>query len=318
MVTLADSLQAQQRISGILHYTPLMYSRTLSLYSGNEIYLKCENLQKTGSFKIRGAYNAVALLTDEQKKRGVVTGSSGNHGQALAYAANQQGVRCVVVMPEDASQAKIAACKGYGGEVLLHGVTSEARLEKAQELVNTQGLTMVHPFDNPDIIAGQGTISLEILAQLPDAECIVAPIGGGGLLSGVAMAAKEKSPSIRVIGVEPAVGPRMRYSWDKGQVSELEQWKPSVADGLRTRKPGKLPFEITRRYVDELVTVEDRDIITATKLIMERCKLVVEPSGAVSVTAALGQKLGITGKKVVCVLSGGNVDGFHGWGRTKA
>lgn len=308
MVMLSDSLHARERITGATHYTPLMYSKTLSEMSGNEVYLKCENFQKTGSFKIRGAYNAVSLLSDEQKAKGVVTGSSGNHGQALAYAASLQGVRCVVVMPEDASLAKIAACKGYGGEVMLHGVTSEARLEKAQELVESEGLTMVHPFDNPHVIAGQGTISLEIMEQLPEVEYILAPIGGGGLLSGVAMAAKEVCPSLIVLGVEPAVGPRLRYSWDKGAVSELEQWSPSVADGLRTRRPGKLPFEITRKYVDDLIQVEEQEIIDATKLVMERAKLVVEPSGAVTVAAVLARKLGVQGKRVVCIVSGGNVE----------
>lgn len=308
MVTLQDSLQARERIKGITHYTPLMYSKTLSTMSGNEVYLKCENFQKTGSFKIRGAYNAVALLSKEEKARGVVTGSSGNHGQALAYAAGLQGVRCVVVMPEDASLAKIAACKGYGGEVLLHGVTSEARLQRALELVESEGLTMVHPFDSPYTIAGQGTISLEVLEQLPEVEYILAPIGGGGLLSGVAMVAKEICSSIKVLGVEPAVGPRLRYSWDRGAVSELEQWSPSVADGLRTRKPGKLPFEVTRKYVDDLIQVDEQEIIDATKLIMERAKLMIEPSGAVSTAAVLARKLGVQGKKVVCVVSGGNIE----------
>ncbi|KAF0196267.1 MAG: threonine dehydratase [Bacillota bacterium] len=308
MVMLKDSLQARERIRGVTHYTPLMYSKTLSEMSGNEVYLKCENFQKTGSFKIRGAYNAVSHLSDEQKARGVVTGSSGNHGQALAYAASLQGVRCVVVMPEDASLAKIAACKGYGGEVLLHGVTSEARLDRAQELVENEGLIMVHPFDNPHIIAGQGTISLEIMEQLPGVEYILAPVGGGGLLSGVAMAAKEVCPSLKVLGVEPAVGPRLRYSWDRGTVSELERWSPSVADGLRARRPGKLPFEVTRKYVDDLIQVEEQEIIDATKLIMERVKLVVEPSGAVTAAAVLARKLGAQGQNVVCVVSGGNVE----------
>ena len=308
MVTIQDAKEARERIQGITHVTPLLYSKTLSEMCGNEIYLKCENMQKTGSFKIRGAYNAVYNLSDEEKARGVVTGSSGNHGQALAYAASLLGVKSVIVMPEDAAQAKIAACKGYGGEVLLHGFTSEARLARAQELVEKDGLTLVHPFDNPYVIAGQATISLEIVEQLPEVDYILAQIGGGGLLSGVALGAKETKPSVKVLGVEPEVGARMRNAWNKGEVVELMDWEPSVADGMRTRRPGKLPFEITRRYVDELISVSEEEIITATKLILERVKILAEPSGAATVAAMLAKKPGITGKKVVCVVSGGNVE----------
>lgn len=308
MVTIQDALKARERIQGVTHVTPLLYSKTLSKMCGNEIYLKCENMQKTGSFKIRGAYNAVSNLTPEEKARGVVTGSSGNHGQALAYAANLLGVRSVIVMPEDAAQAKIAACESYGGEVLLHGFTSEARLERALELVERDGLTMVHPFDNPYVIAGQATISLEIIEQLPDVDYILAQIGGGGLLSGVSLGAKETKPAVKVLGVEPEVGARMRNAWNMGEVVELMDWKPSVADGMRTRRPGKLPFEITRRYVDELISVSEEEIITATRLILERVKILAEPSGAATVAAMLSNKAGITGQKVVCVISGGNVE----------
>lgn len=308
MVSLQDVLTARQRLKGITHYTPLYHSKTLSEMTGNEIYLKCENMQKTGSFKIRGAYNAVQSLSDAEKARGVVTGSSGNHGQAMVYAASLLGVKSVVVMPEDASKAKIAACEGYGGTVILHGITSEARLEKADELVREEGMTLVHPFDNPHVIAGQGTISQEILEQLPEVEIIIAPIGGGGLLSGVSLSAKESRPEVRVWGVEPAVGARMRYSWDRGEVSELTEWQPSVADGMRTRRPGVLPFAITRRYVDELISVSEEEIVQATRLILERVKILAEPSGATSVAALLSGRAGITGKKVVCVISGGNVE----------
>lgn len=310
MIDLRYTIEARDRLLGKIHRTPVVRSATLSKLSGNELFLKCENLQKTGSFKIRGAYNAVSLLNPEQKARGVVTGSSGNHGQALAYAAGLLGVRAVIVMPEDVSPAKKAACEGYGGETLLCGITSEARLAKANELVETEGLTMVHPFDDPHIIAGQGTISLEVLEDLPDVDYILAPVGGGGLLSGIALAMKESNPRVKVIGVEPAVGPRLQKSWDIGQVTELtdHQWQPSVADGLRTRRPGKLPYEITRRYVDDLVTVTDREIVAALRIILERTKMVVEPSGAVSVAAVLSGNLPAEGKKVACVLSGGNVE----------
>jgi len=285
-----------------------MYSTTLSKLSGNEIYLKCESLQKTGSFKIRGALNAVSQLSPSEQARGVVTGSSGNHGQALAYAASLLGVNCVVVMPEDASLAKREACAAYGGTVLLCGMTAEARLAKAAELVANAGYTLVHPFDDPHIIAGQGTISLEVLEDLPDVDCILTPVGGGGLLGGVSLAMKESNPRVHVVGVEPAVGARLRHAWNVGVVAELgdDAWVPSVADGLRARRPGELPFALSRTYVDDLVTVTESEIAAALKLILERVKLVVEPSGAVSVAAALGGKVGRAGKKVVCVLSGGN------------
>lgn len=308
MVSLVDIKAAQQRLHGVVHNTPLLYSKTLSEMSGNEIYLKCENLQKTGSFKIRGAYNAAAILSNEAKAAGVVTGSSGNHGQALAYAGSVLGIRAVVVMPLDVSKAKMAACEGYGGEVILCGYTSEDRLAKAKDLVQSDGLTMVHPYDDPAILAGQGTIGLEIIEQIPDLDMVVVQVGGGGLISGIATAIKESNSSIKVLGVEPALSPRLRYSWEKGEPTELLQWAPSVADGIRTKKPGTLPFGVTRRYVDDLVTVEEDEIVTATKLVLERCKLLAEPSGAATVAAALSGKLGVKGKKIVCVISGGNVE----------
>lgn len=310
MLTLADVKAAAARLAGKTHHTPLLYSRTLSKLAGNEIYLKCENLQKTGSFKARGAINAVAQLSMEAKAGGVVTGSSGNHGQALAYAAREFGVKAVVVMPEDASLAKRQACEAYGGTVLLCGITAEARLAKAAELVAKGGYTLVHPFDDPHIIAGQGTLSLEVLADLPDLDCIVAPVGGGGLLGGVSLATKESRPRVQVIGVEPAVSPRLRHAWQAGAVTELsdDAWQPSIADGLRARRPGELPFALSRAYVDDLVTVSESEIAAAMRLILERVKLVVEPSGAVSVAAAINGRLGFTGKKVACVLSGGNVE----------
>ncbi|MBT9154450.1 MAG: L-threonine dehydratase catabolic TdcB [Firmicutes bacterium] len=310
MLTLDNVKAAQARLSGKIHHTPLFYSTTLSKLSGNDVYLKCENLQKTGSFKVRGALNAVAQLTPKERAQGVVTGSSGNHGQALAFAAREYGVKAIVVMPEDATLAKRAACEGYGGTVLLCGITAEARLAKAADLVTKKGYTLVHPFDDPHIIAGQGTLSLEVLADLPDVDCIVVPVGGGGLLGGVSLSMKESSPRVQVVGVEPAISARLRHSWQAGAVTELsdDAWAPSIADGLRVRRPGRLPYALSRAYVDDLVTVTESEIAAAMCLIMERAKLVVEPSGAVSVAAALNAKLGCAGKKVVCVLSGGNVE----------
>jgi len=310
MIGLDKVLAAMRRLQGHIHRTPLVYSRSLSLASGNEVYLKCENLQKTGSFKIRGALNAVLQLSKEEQVRGVVTGSSGNHGQALAYAASLAKVRAVVVMPENVSAAKRAACQGYGGEIVLHGLTAEARLAYAENLRQKEGLCLVHPYDDERIIAGQGTISLEIIEDFPEVDCIVAPVGGGGLLSGVALAAKEMKKTLSVVGVEPQVSPRLCYSWQVGRVSELsdEAWQPSVADGLRSRRPGKLPFEVTQRYVDELLSVGEAEIVQTMQLILERTKLLVEPSGAVAVAALLAPPILGQGKKVVGVLSGGNIE----------
>ncbi|MDP3058240.1 MAG: threonine/serine dehydratase [bacterium] len=307
-MSLQNVYEAKKAIAHVAHKTPLVHSKTLSKIAGNEIYLKCENLQKTGSFKIRGAYNAVSKLSCEEKQRGVVTGSSGNHGQALAYAASLQGVRSVIVMPEDASRAKIAACQGYGGEVILCGLTSEDRLHKALELVRCEGLTMVHPYDNYDVIAGQGTIGIEIMEDLPDVDVVVAQIGGGGLISGISIAVKALQPKVIVVGVEPAVGARMRYSWERGEPSELLEWKPSIADGVRTKKPGKLTYAITRELVDLLVTVEEEQIVNATKLILERTKMLSETSGAVAVAATLAESFMFKNKKVVCIISGGNIE----------
>lgn len=301
---------ARARIVEHIHHTPLIYSRSLSEMSGNEVYLKCENLQKTGSFKIRGALNAVLQLNAEERGRGVVTGSSGNHGQALAYAARLAGVRAVVVLPENVSNAKREACLAYGSEIVFCGKTAEARLAHAQHLAMTQGLTMVHSFDNEHVIAGQGTAALEILADLPAVDYIVAPVGGGGLLSGLAVAAKTSGLAVKVIGVEPAVSPRLRYSWQQGQVSELAEdaWQPSVADGLRARRPGIFTFSLAQEYVDELVTVDEDEIVAALRLLLERTKLLAEPSGAVSVAFALQAALAGRGKKVVCLVSGGNME----------
>lgn len=310
MIGLKEVRAAAERISGHIHHTPLIYSRSLSQMSGNEVYLKCENLQKTGSFKIRGALNAVLQLTAEERTRGVVTGSSGNHGQALAYAARLAGARAVVVLPENVSQAKRAACTAYGSETVLCGLTAEERLAHAAQLARTAGLTMVHSFDDEQVIAGQGTASLEILADLPEVDYIAAPVGGGGLLAGLSLAAKTSSPAVKVIGVEPLCSPRLRYSRQQGMVSELTgaAWRPSVADGLRSKRPGVFTFSITQRYVDDLVTVGEDDIVAALRLLLERTKLLAEPSGAVSVAGALQAPLAGLGKKVVCLVSGGNME----------
>ena len=307
MIDLKRIKEAEQRLSSIVHKTPLMTCRSISQMGEGEIWLKCENLQKTGSFKVRGAYNCASQLTPEQRAKGLVTGSSGNHGTAVAFAARELGCRAVIVMPVDASPAKVRACEAYGGTVIHCGYTTTERLAKAEELV-AAGMTLVHPYDDPDVVAGQGTVGLEILQQLSEVDLIYVTVGGGGLLAGVATAIKESGSKAKVIGVEPALSPRLRLAWEKGEPTELEHWQPSVADGIRSKKSGKIGYEQSIKYVDDLITVGEAEICEATRLVKERSKLWCEPSSAITVAAYLGNPHLVAGKKVVCLLSGGNIE----------
>lgn len=299
--------EAEERLRGVIHTTPLLTNQSISRLADAQVWLKCENMQKTGSFKVRGAYNCAAQLNSQQLAAGVVTGSSGNHGTAVAYAAMKLGSRAVIVMQEDASPAKVHACEAYGGKVLFYGYTTTERLAKANELA-AEGMTLIHPYDDPAVVAGQGTIGLELMQQLPDADFIFVPVGGGGLLGGVATAIKESGSKAKVIGVEPALSPRLRLAWDMGKPTELSNWQPSVADGIRSKKSGQLGYELSLRYVDDLVTVEEAEIIQATRLIVERAKIWCEPSAAASLAAVLYHKTETAGKKVICLLSGGNIE----------
>jgi threonine dehydratase len=299
---------ANAHVAPHTYRTPLLTSRTLSEVSGFDIRLKAEMFQRTGSYKIRGPLNKLTRLTGEERRRGVVCSSAGNHAQGLALAARIYGIRAVVAMAENATPSKIAATRGYGADVVLHGAIWDDANEKAKELVREQGLTYVHPFDDLDLIAGQGTVGLEIVRDWPEVDVIVVPIGGGGLISGIAMAAKALKPSVRVIGVESSGAPGMRDSVRAGRVVTLDR-VDCVIDGLRVKRVGETTFEVVRRVVDEIVTLPDDRIFEALLWTMSRTKLVVEGAAAATVGAVLeGLIVAPPGAKVVCVLSGGNVN----------
>lgn len=306
-ISLNNIRQAAERISGIIRRTPVLTSSSINKMCGKNVFLKAENMQKTGSFKIRGASNAILNLIQEPCRNGVVTASSGNHGQAVAHVAARVGLPATVVMPEDASRAKVAACKHYGARVVYCGFRSSDRLAKAKEIGSLEGLTYIPPYDHPHVISGQGTAGLELLEQVPEVNTVLVPIGGGGLISGIATALKESNPRVQVIGVEPEQSNSMYLSRLAGKITALEQID-TVADGLRTRQPGELTFPIVQRYVDDIVLVTEEEIKYAFAFLLERQKTLVEPSGAVTVAAVLNDKVPGQGKNVVCILSGGNVE----------
>jgi threonine dehydratase len=303
LLTLDDIRAAARRVSAIARVTPLL---DVSASAGRPLFLKCESLQPSGAFKIRGAYNMLAQLTDEQRRRGVVTFSSGNHGQAMALAARELGAPAVVVMPTTAPQIKIDGARGFGAEVIFAGTTSTERRERAEAEARARGLTMVPPFDHEWIIAGQGTAGLEILDQQPDVAAVIVPIGGGGLAAGVSAAIKLSRPDVKVIGVEPAGAAAMKASIEAGRLVTLDR-TDSVADGLLPVRPGDLTFALVRRYVDLVVTVEDQQIIDAVLWLEATAGIIVEPSGAASVAAALAGAAPVKGP-TVAIISGGNMD----------
>ena len=304
---LSDFEEVRSRIAQHIKHTPLLTSRQLSERTGYDVRLKAEMFQRVGSYKIRGPLNKFALMPEEQKQRGVVCSSAGNPAQGVALAAKIHGIRAVVCMAENATPAKIAATRGYGAEVVLHGTIWDEANEKAKELVRTQGLTYVHPFDDEQLIAGQGTLGLEIVQDWPEVDVIVVPIGGGGLISGVSMAAKSFNPQIRVIGVESSDGPAMKRSIEAGHLETIEC--RTIIDGLRVRRVGEINFSVVQRFVDEIVALPDREIFDAMIWIMERCKLVVEGAAAAPVAALLNGLVNVaSGSRVAVVLSGGNVN----------
>jgi threonine dehydratase len=306
-LTLDDFKRARARIDPHIHHTPLLTSRQLSERTGFDVRLKAELFQRVGSYKIRGPLNKFALLTDEQKKRGVVCSSAGNHAQGVALAAKIHGIRAVVCMAKNATPSKIAATKAYGAEVVLHGMIWDEANEKAKELVRDEGLTYVHPFDDADLIAGQGTLGLEIAMDWPEVDAVIVPIGGGGLISGVSMALKSHNPKVRVIGVESSDGPAMKMSVEAGELQTIDC--RTVIDGLRVRRVGEINFSVVQRFVDEIVALPDRRIFDAVVWIMERCKLVVEGAAAAPVAALLDGLVALPpGSRVAVVLSGGNLN----------
>jgi threonine dehydratase len=307
LVTLREIEEAAARIQGAALQTPLLPFPELSERVGGEVRLKCESLQTTGSFKIRGASNFLFQLSQEQLDRGVITYSSGNHGRALSFAAQARGIRAVVVMPTTAPKVKVDGVKSLGAEVVMEGTTSVHRQVKAEAISEEEGLTIVPPFDHPFIIAGQGTIGLELARDWPQVEVVLVPIGGGGLVSGIATALKAKIPDIEVIGVEPAGAASMRAALDAGGPVTLDLID-TIADGIKSVRTGDLTFLHARELLDDTVVVDDDSIREATALLLSRRKLVVEFSGAAAVAALLAGTVRPEGRRVAAILSGGNLD----------
>jgi len=306
-VTIEDLELARRRLAGIIGPTPLIPSATLSRMLEAEVLIKPENLQKTGSFKIRGAYNRIAALSPEQAARGVIAASAGNHGQALAFAATRAGVKATVVMPETAAIAKVAATRSYGQQVVLKGVDYQAAYRAAQELRERSGAVFVDAYDDPFVIAGQGTVGLEIAGEVaPDA--VLVPVGGGGLIAGIAVALATRAPRASVIGVEAAGSPQLSISLKRGAPSSIDGPVDTIADGLATGKLGELPFQLIRDCLSDVVTVDDFEIGEAVLLMLERLKLLTEGAGAAALAGALKRKAELKGKRVVICVSGGNID----------
>jgi len=306
-LTQTDFAAARARIAPHIVRTPLMTSRQLNERTGFDVRLKAEMLQRVGSYKIRGPLNKFALMSGADKRRGVVCSSAGNHAQGVALAAQIHGIRAVVCMASNATPSKIAATRGYGAEVVLHGTIWDEANERAKELVRDEGLIYVHPFDDEELIAGQGTLGVEIVEDWPDVDAIIVPVGGGGLISGVAMAAKAHNPAVRVIGVESSDGPAMQRSVAAGRLETIDC--RTVIDGLRVRRVGELNFSVVQRFVDDIVALPDREIFDAMLWVMERCKLVVEGAAAAPVAALLHGLVKLPpGARVAIVLSGGNLN----------
>ena len=305
MLSLDSVYRASYALKEVIRKTDVIHAPKLC--PGTELYLKTENLQITGSFKVRGSYYKMSRLSDEEKARGVIACSAGNHAQGVALAAKKNGIKAVICLPDGAPISKIEATKSYGAEVcLVEGVYDDA-YRKALSLRDEMGYSFIHPFDDEDVIAGQGTIGLELIEQLPDLDAAIVPIGGGGLISGVAYTVKTLCPKVKVYGVQAAGAPSMRNSLADGEIEELKSVS-TIADGIAVKKPGSLTYELCKKYVDEVVTVSDDEISAAILALMEQHKLVTEGAGAVAVAAAMFHKVDLAGKKTVCLLSGGNID----------
>ncbi len=307
MIAFEDITSARQAIGERIHLTPILSSEILGTNIGARLFLKAELFQKTGSFKPRGVLNRLRFLTDEERARGLITVSAGNHAAALAWGARQVGVPCTVVMHAAASRSKVAAAEGYGATVILHGAMPEA-FAKMDEIRRERNLTLIHPFDDPMIMAGQGTIGLEIVEQVPDVTKVIVGIGGGGLISGIALAVKTLRPQAKVYGFEPLGASAMRQSWDRGEAVRLDSVN-TVADGLAPPRAGQLTYPMTRRYVDDIITIGDDDIIAGMKALMAYAKLYAEPAGSAALAALLAGRIPLAPDDVVvAVVSGGNID----------
>jgi threonine dehydratase len=306
--TFEDILRAREVLSGTIRKTPLQTSRTFSGLAGTNLFLKLECLQVTGSFKARGAFVKISSLSDKRAGHGVIAASAGNHAQGVAYAAALKNIPCTIVMPQNASPAKVAATRSYGAKVVRRGGDYDDAWAATQEIAKTENTTIVHAFDDPEIIAGQGTIGLELLEDLPDVDRVYLPIGGGGLAAGIAIAIKSRKPNIKLIGVESNAFPAMKESVAKGSIQPTKRGY-SIADGIAVKKPGELTHKIISNYLDDIVLIDDISIVKTMFLLMERAKLVVEPAGAASLAYLLSNGGPTSSKdKVVAILSGGNVD----------
>ena len=305
MLTIDNVYRARNVLKNVIRETDVIYAPKLC--QGAQLYLKTENLQLTGSFKVRGAYYKMSCLTDEEKARGVVACSAGNHAQGVALAAQKSGIKAVICLPDGAPISKVEATKSYGAEVcLVEGVYDDA-YQKALALREEKGYTFIHPFNDEDVIAGQGTIALEIIEQLPEVDAVLVPIGGGGLISGIAYTLKTLKPNVKVYGVQAERAAAMEKSIKKGEIIGLDSVS-TFADGIAVKRPGNTTFDMISKYVDDIVTVSEDEIATAILTLIEKQKLIAEGAGAVSVAAAMFDKLPIENKKVVCLISGGNID----------
>jgi threonine dehydratase len=307
MVTLRTIQEASKRIRSSIFVSPFMRSETFSQLTGNSIFLKLENLQMTGSFKERGALNKILLLTDDERRRGVIAASAGNHAQAVAYHATKRGIASQICMPLTTPLVKVSATRGHGAEVILFGANYDEACQEALRRCDEQGLTFIHPFDDEAVIAGQGTLGIEMLEQVKDLDALVIPIGGGGLIAGVACAVKEMKPKIRIVGVQTSKLPSMRAAMEKKKVVTLPAEK-TIADGIAVRSAGVHTFPLVRKYVDEIVTVDEEEMANAILLLLEKEKTLTEGAGAVAAAAVLNRKTALAGKKLGVLISAGNID----------
>jgi len=306
-VSYPDVAAAAERLAGVAHRTPVLTSRTVDERTGAKVYFKCENFQRMGAFKFRGAYNALSNLDGVQQRRGVVAYSSGNHAQAVALAGKLLGVRAVIVMPDDAPAVKLEATRGYGAEIVIYNRETGDREQLARELAEKRGLTVIPPFDHPQVIAGQGTAAKELIADVGPLDYLLVPCGGGGLISGCAIAANHLSPGVKVIGVEPAAGDDVTRSFQTRTLQSVHN-PDTIADGARTHSAGKLTFPLILHYVHGMLTVTDEELLRSMFYLWERMKIVVEPTGALAAAALLEGKISARGQRAGVIVSGGNVD----------
>ena len=306
-ISFDDVARAHERLAGVAHRTPVFSSATADAQSGATLFFKCENLQRIGAFKIRGAYNAIAQFTPEQRRGGVITFSSGNHGQAIALAARLLGVEAVIVMPKDAPEMKRAATQGYGGEVVSYDRYSEDPNDVVGRIAAGRGMTLIPPFDHPHVMAGQGTVAKELFEEVGELDVLITPVGGGGLLSGCATAAHAMSPRCAIFGAEPEAGNDAQQSLAQGRIVRIETPK-TIADAAQSRSLGQHTFPVLQRLGAQIVTVSDDELVAAMRFFAARMKLVVEPTGCLGAAAVLGGHVDVRGKRVGVVLSGGNVD----------